>query len=134
VRPRSARPLLGAALLVLLAPALRAQPLANGTWTGTLAPQRAQALAVEAAVEECAEGYKVGLTVGGRAAGDAEGVAWAASGLRFRFVEPRSRRAYACALRRQTDGSLAGSCAAPRTRPAALTLRPPAAAAFGCAE
>jgi hypothetical protein len=52
--------------------------------------------------------------------------------LRFRFTEPRSRRQHTCALIRRVDGSLAGSCAVARARPAEMTLSPPAAGAFGC--
>src|SRR5688572_8926632 len=97
------------------------QPLAAGTWTGTLAPARGGPVAVEAALEECLEGWKVDLKVAGRAAGEAQAVRWADNRLRFRFVEPRSRRQHTCALTRRADGSLIGTCAVPRSRPAAMT-------------
>ncbi len=94
-----------------------AQGLVAGTWTGTLDPARGADLPVQAAIEECIGGYKVDLTVGGREVGEAQQVRWADSRLRFRFVEPRSRRTYTCALRRGANGNLAGQCAVPRGRP-----------------
>lgn len=120
-------------LALLAAPVARAQGLTAGTWTGTLGAGHGAA-PVEATLEACVGGYTVGLKVAGRDAGEAEGVAWAENRLRFRFVEPRSRRALVCALARRTDGSLVGPCAAPRQRPIALTLQPPASAAFGCSS
>jgi hypothetical protein len=126
------RRLLAPLAFLLLAPAAHAQGLMTGTWTGALAPARGANVPVEAALEECIGGYTVGLTVGGRAAGEAQEVRWAERRLRFRFVEPRSRRTYTCDLRHRDDGTLAGSCAVPRGRPAALTLSPPATGAFGC--
>jgi hypothetical protein len=123
-----------AILLILLSASATAaaQPLTAGTWTGTLDPARGGPVAVEAALEECIGGYKVDLKVGGRAAGEAQAVVWADNRLRFRFTEPRSRRQHTCALTRRTDGTLAGSCAVARSRPAAMTLSPPATGAFGC--
>lgn len=128
------RPALLALALLSTAPALRAQPLVAGTWTGVLVPARGERLPVEAAMEECMEGWKARLKVDGRDAGEAQGVAWTEDRLRFRFVEPRTRRAYACTLAPRTEGALEGTCAAPRVRPATLWLRPPASAAFGCSE
>ena len=118
--------------LLLAASVAHAQGLTAGTWTGDLAPARGARIPVEAALEECIGGYTVDLTVGGREVGEAEQVRWVESRLRFRFVEPRSRRTYTCDLRHRDDGTLAGSCAVPRGRPAALTLTPPATGAFGC--
>jgi hypothetical protein len=89
-------------------------------------------MAVEAALEECIGGWKVDLKVGGRTAGEAQAVRWAEDRLRFRFVEPRSRRQHICALIRRADGTLSGSCTVARARPAAMTLRPPETGAFGC--
>ena len=117
--------------IVCAAPAV-AQPLVAGTWTGTLDPARGGPVAVEAALEECIGGYKVDLKVGGREVGEAQAVSWADNRLRFRFTEPRSRRLHNCALIRRADGTLAGSCAVARARPAAMVLNPPAAGAFGC--
>lgn len=119
-------------LALFAAPLAHAQGLSTGTWTGTLDPARGADLPVQAAVEECIGGYKVDLTVGGRAVGEAQQVRWADSRLRFRFVEPRSRRTYTCSLARNADGALTGQCAVPRSRPAALTLTPPAQGVFGC--
>jgi len=125
------RHLLIASMILCAGPAA-AQPLTAGTWTGTLTPARGAAVPVEAALEECVGGYTVELKVGGREIGEAQSVQWAAERLRFRFTEPRSRRPYTCALTRRADGTLGGNCAARRTRPAALTLNPPATGAFGC--
>ncbi len=119
-------------MITVFAGPLAAQPLTAGTWTGTLAPARGGPVAVEAALEECIGGYKVDLKVAGRAAGEAQAVRWADNRLRFRFVEPRSRRQHTCALTRGADGTLSGTCAVPRSRPVAMTLAPPAAGAFGC--
>lgn len=133
----SARPIRHLLLLIACAaaPAVSAQMLPSGTWTGTLAGAAGAPHPVEATIERCATGLKVALTLADRTTTTETG-AWSRGRLRFqlrgvRVPGARGQGALACTLEQQDTGALSGTCR--RGRAAyRLQLAPPAQAAFGC--
>lgn len=121
-------------LLALVTPAVAAQPLPTGAWTGTIAWRNSAPVALTGNLEECVEGLKLTLRSEDGAYRAEEVVHVEDDAVHFGVANTRRNYALTCTATRQDDGAFAGTCRTADGARARLRLQPPAQATIGCSE